>query len=117
MSIVTGFVIIESTFRNYRIKVFFITQRKPRNPTQMASLAQGRAEVGGSRSLSPEPQQAAPMALQMDKPPRPDLSPEDVRQIVQINAFGIEITVRAPPRRSRVINALGLVPTRALKCG
>ena len=28
MSIVTGFVIIESVFRNYRIKVFFITQKK-----------------------------------------------------------------------------------------
>ena len=36
---------------------------------KVASLFQGRSEVGGSRSLSPEPQQAAPMALQKDKPP------------------------------------------------
>ena len=57
------------------------------------SLVQGRAEVGGSRI------EAAPMALQKDKPPRPDLSREDVRQIVQINALGLGITV---------INALGL---------
>ena len=84
----------------------------------MASLSQGRSEVGGSRSLSPEPQQAASKALQKDKPPRPDLSPEEVRQIVQINALGLEITVRAPtgcresPRRKTTINALGLEPMR-----
>ena len=59
--------------------------------------------------------EAAPMALQKDKPPRPDLSREDVRQIVQINALGLEITVRAPrerPRRKTTINALGLEPMR-----
>ena len=39
------------------------------------------------------------MALQKDKPPRPDPSREDVRRIVQINALGLGITV---------INALGL---------
>ena len=52
------------------------------------------------------------MALQKDKPPRPDLSREDVRQIVQINALGLEIAVRAPPRRSKTISALGLEPMR-----
>ena len=55
------------------------------------------------------------MALQKDKPPRPDLSQEDVRQIVQINALGLEITVRERreiPRRKTTINALGLEPMR-----
>ena len=32
MSIVTGFVIIESMFRNYRIKVFFHNTKKTKKP-------------------------------------------------------------------------------------
>ena len=73
------------------------------------SLVQGRAEVGGSRI------EAAPMALQKDKPPRPDLSerlsPEDVR-LLAINALGLEIRVKAPPRRRTTIDALGMEPMR-----
>ena len=73
----------------------------------MASLVQGRAEVGGSRI------EAAPMALQKDKPPRPDLSerlsPEDVR-LLAINALGLEIRVKAPPRRRTTIDALVMEP-------
>ena len=65
------------------------------------SLAQGRAEVGGSRTK--------------DKPPRPDLSerlsPEDVR-LLAINALGLEIRVKAPPRRRTTIDALGMEPMR-----
>ena len=55
------------------------------------------------------------MALQKDKPPRPDLSerlsPEDVR-LLQINALGLEITVKAPPRRRTTIDAIGMEPMR-----
>ena len=71
------------------------------------SLVQGRAEVGGSRI------EAAPMALRNDKPPRPDLSerlsPEDVR-LLAINALGLEIRVKAPPRRRTTIDALVMEP-------
>ena len=63
------------------------------------SLAQGRAEAGGSRTK--------------DKPPRPDLSerlsPEDVR-LLKINALGLEIRVKAPPRRRTTIDALVMEP-------
>ena len=63
------------------------------------SLVQGRAEVGGSRTK--------------DKPPRPDLSerlsPEDVR-LLAINALGLEIRVKAPPRRRTTIDALVMEP-------
>ena len=53
------------------------------------------------------------MALQKDKPPRPDLSerlsPEDVR-LLKINALGLEIRVKAPPRRRTTIDALVMEP-------
>ena len=53
------------------------------------------------------------MALQKDKPPRPDLSerlsPEDVR-LLAINALGLEIRVKAPPRRRTTIDALVMEP-------
>ena len=49
------------------------------------------------------------MALQKDKPPRPDLSREDVRHTVQINALGWE-----PMRRRRNVQrpSRGAAPVR-----